>query len=98
MGEGDKRQSRGVVRFDARELARLTRQPIPPVDGELEASEHASKDASKDAAAALVSRTATRDDPMTTMLLAEASRRRMTADVPPGAVPVARADDDPSED
>lgn len=94
MGEGDKRQSKRVVRFDARELARLTRQPIPGDDGD----EAAAKDAAKDVAAALVSRTATRDDPLTTMLLAEASRRQMTVDVPPGAVAVAPADDDKPEE
>lgn len=92
MGEGDKRQSRRVVRFDARDLARLTRQPIPE-DGDDAAG--SGKDATKDVAAALVSRTATRDDPMTTMLLAEASRRQMTVDVPPPAAP---RDDDKTED
>jgi len=85
MGEGDKRQSRRVVRYDSRELARLT-QPRGAGDDDAASD----KAAPKDAAAALISRTATLDDPLTTVLLAEASRRSMTIEVSPEQIDEAK--------
>ena len=83
MGEGDKRQSKRVVRYDSRELARISKQHAP---SEAEWDEKVASGAPKDAEAALRSRTATLDDPLTTSLLAEVARRTMTIEVSPDQI------------
>jgi|GEM_PF-5142576 len=99
MGEGDKRQSKRVVRYDSRELARLSKQQVP---SEAEWDEKVASGAPKDVDAALISRTATLDDPLTTSLLAEVARRSMTIEVSPDqideATELAPGERDPSDD
>ena len=99
MGEGDKRQSRRAVRYDSRELARISKHQAPT---EAEWDEKVASAAPKDVDAALVSRTATLDDPLTTSLLAEVTRRSMTVDVAPEQILEAKQRDardrDPSDD
>ena len=99
MGEGDKRQSKRVVRFDSRELARLSRQQAP---SEAEWDEKVASGAPKDVDAALRSRTATLDDPLTTSLLAEVARRTSTIEVSPDQIDEATelepGERDPSDD
>ena len=96
MGEGDKRQSKRVVRYDSRDLARITKQQVP-TEAEWDAqfaagaSPDGTRDLTKDATAAQISRTATLDDPLTTSLLAEVTRRSMTVEVSPEQVDEARA-------
>lgn len=83
MGEGDKRQSKRVVRYDSRDLARISKQHAP---SEAEWDEKVASGAPKNAEAALISRTATLDDPLTTSLLAEVARRSMTIEVSPDQI------------
>jgi hypothetical protein len=83
MGDGDKRPSKRIVRYDSRELARLSKRHVPT---EAEWDEKVASGAPKDASAALVSRTATLDDPLTTSLLAEIARRSMTIEVSPDQI------------
>lgn len=97
MGEGDQRQSKRVVRYDSRELARLSKRHVPT---EAEWDEKVASGGPKDAAAALMSRTSTVDDPLTTSLLAEVTRRSMTVEVSADQIDEARAlvDHDPSDE
>lgn len=83
MGDGDKRAPKRVVRYDSRELARISRRHVPT---EAEWDEKVASGAPKDVEAALISRTATLDDPLTTSLLAEVARRSMTIDVSPDQI------------
>jgi len=78
MGEGDSRKSRTTTKFDSRELARRTRSQV------LTEAEWDEKIAAARASdPALVARTTTLDDPLTTSLLAEVARRSRTIDVSP---------------
>jgi hypothetical protein len=88
MGEGDKRQSQRVVRDERRDLERT------------EAADKLALERLLADPPALASRTATLDDPLTTMLLAEASRRSMTIEVSPDDVAhiVDAPPDDPADD
>jgi hypothetical protein len=99
MGEGDKRQSKRVVRYDSRDLARHSKQQVP---SEAEWDEKVASGAPKDAEAALISRTKTLDDPLTTSLLAEVARRSRTVDVSPEQIDEATelepGERDPSDD
>lgn len=99
MGEGDNRQAKRVVRYDSRELARLSKQQVP---SEAEWDANVASGAPNDIAAALISRTATLDDPLTTSLLAEVARRSMTIEVSPDqiaeATELAPGERDPSDD
>jgi len=99
MGEGDKPQSKRVVRYDSRELARVSKRHVPT---EAEWDAKVAAGAPKDPEAAALSRTATLDDPLTTSLLAEVARRSMTIEVSPDQIDEAKAldldDDDPSDD
>lgn len=89
MGEGDKRQSQRVVADERDDLERTAEyvKPRPALDRLV--VDHPG-----------VSRTATLDDPLTTMLLAEASRRSMTIEVSPDDVAhiVDAPLDDPADD
>jgi hypothetical protein len=99
MGEGDKRQSKRVVRYTSRDLARLSKHQAP---SPAEWDEKVASGAPKDAEAARISRTATLDDPLTTSLLAEVARRSMTIEVSPDqideAVELEPGERDPSDD
>ncbi|MBC7976679.1 MAG: hypothetical protein H7138_17030 [Myxococcales bacterium] len=85
MGDGDQRLSKRVVRFDSRDLARISKR-LAPSEAEWDANIASAAGAPKDADAARISRTATLDDPLTTSLLAEVARRSMTVDVSPDQI------------
>jgi hypothetical protein len=99
MGEGDSRHSKRAVRYDSRELARLSKQHVP-TEAEWDAKVAAAAPTAADLAA--MARTATLDDPLTTSLLAEVARRSQTVEVSPEQVDEARATEagerDPSDD
>jgi hypothetical protein len=78
MGEGDKQKSGRIVRYDSHDLARISKQQVPT---EAEWDERIARGAPRDPA--LVSRTSTVDDPLTTSLLAEVARRSRTVEVSP---------------
>ena len=88
MGEGDKRQSKRVVRYDSRDLARISKQQVPT---EAEWDAKIAAGAPSDVTAAQIARTATLDDPLTTSLLAEVARRSMTVEVSPEQIDEAQA-------
>ncbi len=90
MGDGDQRASRRVVRFDSRDLARISRR-LAPSESEWDANLASASGAPKDVDAATISRTATLDDPLTTSLLAEVTRRSMTIEVSPDQIDEATA-------
>jgi hypothetical protein len=78
MTAGDKRRVRRTARFDSRELARLSGKVNPA------AAAWDERVALPQASDRLpVSRTATVDDPLTTSLLAEITRRSKTVEVAP---------------
>jgi hypothetical protein len=83
MGEGDQRSSKRVVRYASRDLARISRR-LAPSEAEWDAKN--ASGTAKAVDAALISRTATLDDPLTTSLLAEVARRSMTIDVSPDQI------------
>lgn len=78
MGEGDKHRIRRTARFDSRELARLSGK-ISPIaaawDERVETAEGSDR--------LPISRTVTVDDPLTTSLLAEVTRRSKTVEISP---------------
>jgi hypothetical protein len=83
MGEGDKRNSKRSVKYDSRELARISKKHVPT---EAEWDEKVAAGASSTPNGLdprSVARTATLDDPLTTSLLAEIARRSRTIEVSP---------------
>lgn len=90
MGDGDQRGSKRVVRFDSRDLARISRR-LAPSEAEWDANIASASGAPKEVDPATISRTATLDDPLTTSLLAEVARRSMTIEVSPDQIDEATA-------
>ena len=80
MGEGDKRNPKRSVKYDSRELARLSKKHVA-TEAEWDAKVAAGALAAVDPES--VARTTTLDDPFTTSLLAEIARRSKTIDVAP---------------
>jgi hypothetical protein len=99
MGEVDKRNPRRSVKYDSRDLARLSR---PHVATEAEWDEKVAASTLKVSDVQPVARTATLDDPLTTSLLAEIARRSRTIEVSPEqideAVDLEPGAPDPSDD
>jgi hypothetical protein len=99
MGEGDKRSPRRNVKYDSRELARLSRKHVAT---EAEWDEKVAASTLKASDPQLVARTSTLDDPLTTSLLAEVARRSKTIEVSPDqideAVNLEPGDPDPADD
>jgi hypothetical protein len=87
MGEGEQRRTKRSARFDSRELAQLSRKHTRTEaewDRDLASG-------TQPLSTALESRTQTVDDPLTTSLLAEITRRAMTLDVSPRPLEPAEA-------
>jgi len=83
MGEGDKRRSKRGARFDSRELAILSEKQTP---SETAWDARVAAGTQKVPITPLEARVVTVDDPLTTSLLAEVTRRSMTIDVSPDQI------------
>ena len=83
MGEGDSRTPKRAVRYDSRELARISKSKVPT---EAEWDARVASGAPGDRDPAVIARTATVDDPLTTSLLAEVARRSRTVEVSPDQI------------
>jgi hypothetical protein len=77
MGEGEQRRTKRTARYDSRELAHLVRKHTrTEADWDRDFANGTQPLSTVD------SRTQTVDDPLTTSLLAEITRRAMTLDLP----------------
>ena len=94
MGEGDQRNSKRTATLDPRELARLARESALPSTAEAE--DPVDEDgvyllarAARGSEPPFTGRTVTLDDPLTTSLLAEVTRRARTIEMSPAQLDAA---------